>query len=45
MRGQMMDYQLTLTPLLDRARRLFPNKGDRHQSGANAGALHVWPNG
>ena len=26
MQGQMMDYQLTLTPLLDRARRLFPNK-------------------
>ena len=26
MQGQMMDYQLTLTPLLDRARRLFPKK-------------------
>ncbi len=26
MQGLMMDYQLTLTPLLDRARRLFPNK-------------------
>jgi fatty-acyl-CoA synthase len=26
MQGQMMDYQLTLTPLLERARRLFPNK-------------------
>jgi fatty-acyl-CoA synthase len=26
MRGQMMDYQLTLTPLLERARRLFPKK-------------------
>ncbi len=26
MLGQMMDYQLTLTPMLDRARRLFPNK-------------------
>jgi len=26
MHGQMMDYQLTLTPLLDRARRLFPKK-------------------
>ncbi len=26
MQGQMMDYQLTLTPLLERARRLFPKK-------------------
>lgn len=26
MQGQMMDYQLTITPLLDRARRLFPKK-------------------
>ena len=26
MQGQMMDYQLTLTPLLERARRLFPTK-------------------
>jgi fatty-acyl-CoA synthase len=26
MQGQMMDYPLTLTPLLERARRLFPNK-------------------
>jgi len=26
MNGQMMDYQLTLTPLLERARRLFPKK-------------------
>ena len=26
MQGQMMDYPLTLTPLLDRARRLFPRK-------------------
>ena len=26
MQGLMMDYPLTLTPLLDRARRLFPNK-------------------
>ena len=26
MQGQMMDYQLTLTPLLERARRLFPRK-------------------
>ena len=26
MQGQMMDYQLTLTPLMDRARRLFPKK-------------------
>jgi fatty-acyl-CoA synthase len=26
MQGLMMDYQLTLTPLLDRARRLFPKK-------------------
>ena len=27
MQGQMMEYQLTLTPLLERARRLFPKKG------------------
>jgi fatty-acyl-CoA synthase len=27
MQGQMMDYQLTLTPLLERARHLFPKKG------------------
>ena len=26
MQGQMMDYQLTLTPLLHRARKLFPKK-------------------
>ncbi len=26
MQGQMMDYQLTLTPLLERARQLFPRK-------------------
>lgn len=26
MQGLMMDYQLTITPLLDRARRLFPRK-------------------
>ena len=26
MQGQMMDYQLTITPLLERARRLFPKK-------------------
>jgi len=26
MQGQMMDYQLTLTPLLERAQRLFPKK-------------------
>jgi fatty-acyl-CoA synthase len=26
MKGLMMDYPLTLTPLLERARRLFPNK-------------------
>ena len=26
MQGQMMDYQLTLTPLLERAQRLFPTK-------------------
>ena len=26
MQGLMMDYPLTLTPLLDRARRLFPRK-------------------
>jgi fatty-acyl-CoA synthase len=26
MQGQMMDYQLTLTPLLERSRRLFPKK-------------------
>jgi len=26
MQAQMMDYQLTITPLLDRARRLFPKK-------------------
>ncbi len=26
MQGQMMDYQLTLQPLLDRARRLFAKK-------------------
>lgn len=26
MQGLMMDYQLTLTPLMERARRLFPNK-------------------
>ena len=26
MQGQMMDYPLTLTPLLERARRLFPKK-------------------
>ncbi len=26
MQGQMMDYQLTLTPLLERARQLFPKK-------------------
>ncbi len=26
MQGQMMDYQLTLPPLLERARRLFPKK-------------------
>ncbi len=26
MKGQMMDYQLTLTPILERARRLFPKK-------------------
>ncbi len=26
MRGQMMDYPLTLTPMLERARRLFPKK-------------------
>ena len=26
MQGQMMDYQLTLTPLLERARKLFPKK-------------------
>ena len=26
MNGQMMDYPLTLTPLLERARRLFPKK-------------------
>jgi fatty-acyl-CoA synthase len=26
MQGQMMDYPLTLTPLLERARRLFPRK-------------------
>lgn len=26
MQGQMMDYQLTLTPMLERARRLFPKK-------------------
>ncbi len=26
MQGQMLDYQLTLTPLLERARRLFPRK-------------------
>lgn len=26
MQGQMMDYQLTLTPILERARRLFPKK-------------------
>jgi fatty-acyl-CoA synthase len=26
MQGQMMDYQLTLTPLMERARRLFPKK-------------------
>ncbi len=30
MQGQMMDYQLTLTPLLDRARRLFPRVGTFH---------------
>lgn len=26
MEGLMMDYQLTLTPLMERARRLYPNK-------------------
>ncbi|MEK6753403.1 MAG: long-chain fatty acid--CoA ligase [Chloroflexota bacterium] len=26
MQGQMMDYQLTITPLLERAQRLFPKK-------------------
>jgi len=26
MQGQMMDYQLTLTPILERARRMFSNK-------------------
>ncbi len=26
MQGQMMDYQLTLTPLMERARRLYPKK-------------------
>ena len=26
MQGQMMDYQLTITPLMERARRLFPKK-------------------
>jgi len=26
MQGQMMDYHLTITPLLERARRLFPKK-------------------
>jgi fatty-acyl-CoA synthase len=26
MQGLMMDYQLTLTPMMERARRLFPNK-------------------
>jgi fatty-acyl-CoA synthase len=35
MQGQMMDYQLTLTPLLERARRLFPKKEIVTKAGPN----------
>jgi len=35
MQGQMMDYPLTLTPLLDRARRLFPKKEIITKAGPN----------
>ena len=34
MQGQMMEYQLTLTPLLERARRLFPTKEIVTKAGA-----------
>ncbi len=35
MQGQMMDYPLTLTPLLERARRLFPKKEIITKAGPN----------
>jgi len=35
MQGQMMDYQLTMTPLLERARRLFPTKEIVTKAGPN----------
>ena len=35
MEGLMMDYPLTLTPLLERARRLFPNKEIVTKAGPN----------
>ncbi len=34
MQGQMMEYQLTLTPLLERAQRLFPKKEIVTKAGA-----------
>ena len=34
MQGQMMEYQLTLTPLLERAQRLFPTKEIVTKAGA-----------
>lgn len=34
MQGLMMDYQLTLTPIMERARRLFPKKEIVTKAGA-----------